>query len=141
MNILPAGVYFVGDPCYVFSNEIRNKDRWSDLLDVADYFDSGDVVEFEGHKLFAAPTMWGDGVYSDQMWNKYSVDAGLIGAVPQALWDISEEEQKDLHRLGKVVKFEHDFCCFVRGASVICIGEYEIDTDPEENDDYFEDEE
>lgn len=148
MYTLPAGKYFVGDPCYVFSNERNNKDRWSELLNISDFFEKP-YVEFEGHKLFATPTAWGDGGYYDQFGNEYSVDAGLIGAVPFALWDISEDEQKELNRLGKVVEFNSEFgCCAYDNNSgfnknrnrFIVVGNYEIDTDPEPEDDYFDEE-
>lgn len=88
MTHLPPGKYYIGDPCYVFGD-----DTWQRLLDAAEEgrADSalhvGDVVEFEGHKVWSHSTMNGDGEYEDQNGVKYCVDSGTIGVVPIELID------------------------------------------------------
>lgn len=94
---LPAGKYFVGDPCYVFN------DGWSRLLHEADFFEDDAIVTFNGHNLFATHTAYGDGLYSDQNGHMYPVDSGLIGAVPSALW---ERDAGD--KAGMIVVFDSD---------------------------------
>lgn len=85
--ILPAGTYWVGDPCYCVPD-----DHWDDLLNVSDFFGCGGfgtrntlpkgVYNFRGVPILAFNTAYGDGVYEDDEGRKYPVDAGLIGAVP-----------------------------------------------------------
>lgn len=86
---LPAGTYWIGDPCYSVP-----KDDWDDLLNVSDYFGCGGfgtrntppkgVYTFRGMPIAGFNTAYGDGVYEDEQGNRYPVAAGLIGAVPVA---------------------------------------------------------
>lgn len=73
---LPPGKYYVGDPCYVFS------ESWQRLLDSVDYFVKGEIVEFDGYKLYAANVPSGNGLYQDQNDNEFASDSALIGAIP-----------------------------------------------------------
>jgi len=75
---IPAGRYYLGDPCYV----IRDDD-WIPLLENCDYF-RNPVGEVGGYQILAFGTKHGDGVYFDKGGRKYGVDAGLIGLVPVA---------------------------------------------------------
>ena len=75
---IPAGRYYLGDPCYV----IRDKD-WMPLLENCDYF-RNPVGKVGGHEILAFGTKHGDGSFVDQHKNEYGVDAGLIGLVPVA---------------------------------------------------------
>lgn len=76
-HTLPAGTYFIGDPCYAIAD-----DRWSDFCDAVE---TNDVTEFDGYKMFASSTAYGDGLYLGSDGADYPVDAGLLGCVPLAL--------------------------------------------------------
>jgi len=74
---MPAGSYYLGDPCYV----VPDKD-WSKFCDI--FFENLDEpFKFSKGKTFLAfGTAYGDGVYTDNEGRKYPVDAGIIGLVP-----------------------------------------------------------
>lgn len=79
METLPAGDYYMGDPCYVIAEEL-----WDKFCDAYQAVDDG-VFEFEGHKVFVCSTQYGDGSYYDNLGKEYGVDAGIIGLIPVAL--------------------------------------------------------
>lgn len=105
---VPAGAYYLGDPCYVFHNDERGSEQWSALLDDSDYFGAGgtpeggplgfvevpvDPAHPEDSALTRLPvvafrTAYGDGGYEDREGHSYSVDAGMIGLVP-AWWAVA----------------------------------------------------
>ena len=69
-------VYYVGDLCYVMTNE------WDEICDLS-VFDNS-KVEFtleDGRKYIQLSTAFGDGTYNDLDGNPYSDDSGTIGAV------------------------------------------------------------
>ena len=69
-------VYYVGDLCYVMTNE------WEEICDLA-VFDNTEV-DFtleDGREYIQLSTAFGDGQYNDLDGNPYSVDSGTIGAV------------------------------------------------------------
>ena len=151
---LPAGEYYIGDPCYVFDEE------WSDFCDLL--FEN-DVFEWKGQKVFVHQTAWGDGTYplmenESIMVSNLGVDAGVIGALP-----VSLVERKIDERLSKVVTFEEPFvpyyedgAFYFRGAttnkilySILTsdeevdedetdIGYYDVDEDEEDSEPYFD---
>ena len=85
MIIVPAGKYYVGDPCYAFN------EGWIPLLESCDYFDRPAAA----NGVVAFSTAYGDGVYHDGDGRRYMVDAGLIGIVPV---DVAEcEEVTGMH--------------------------------------------
>src|SRR5574343_1456005 len=78
-ELLPAGTYYIGDPCYVLHNE------WGEICDVicSREFKERDwvLVLADGRKVAMAHTEYGDGEYWDREGNAYGVDAGLLGAI------------------------------------------------------------
>lgn len=74
---LPAGKYYIGDPCYVFADK-----TWDRILESDTELRTGEIVEFEGHQLWAHATFHGDGTYKDQNENEFGVDGSMLGAVP-----------------------------------------------------------
>ncbi len=74
---MTKGTYWVGDLCYVLG------DVWDEFCDLTlnDGNRSGEYTLSDGRRFAYSSTSWGDGVYLDQMGNKYPVDAGLIGCV------------------------------------------------------------
>lgn len=128
-EILPAGVYFVGDPCYVFDND------WHGLLHATDTLSDG-CHEYKGHKLYSHGTAYGDGCYDDQLGNCYGVDSGCLGVVPKELW-----ENLPPQHLGLIVTFEKPFVCSYEEVNgVVVLGHIRIETDPpvEEDDDSYD---
>lgn len=153
--MLPAGKYFIGDPCYV----IRDED-WSDILDETRFFglyatekammeddysakdEQNGIFKYKGHKLAASSTAYGDGEYHSNVGTKFSVDAGLLAAVPMALVDMTAYGDT-LEKLGAFVEMEEDFDVDYNDG-VITFGHIEIytgDEDPESENDWWESEE
>ena len=85
--VLPAGRYYLGDPCYVFDNH----NSWMILLESSNYLE--DFVELNmRHGLrgegwvAASNTQWGDGEYAATFHGaRLGVDAGLIGVVHESV--------------------------------------------------------
>ena len=111
---VPAGTYWLGDPCYVFDDE-----QWDDLID--NNFDSPIHILFDKdpdnftlnqHQILMFRTSHGDGVYVDAGVGEYPVDSGTIGLVPIALVPNHEDFEK-VQKLGGVVTFDKDVNCGV----------------------------
>ena len=75
-----AGKYFIGDPCYLVSD----RELWREILVETDCFEgsSDGVFDFRGFKLAVSGTAYGDGCYPSSFGRKFSVDAGMLGAIP-----------------------------------------------------------
>lgn len=101
---VPAGRYFLGDPCYTVPSTL-----WGKLLESCDYFDQP-IGKVNGHKVLAFRTAHGDGLYTDQNDHQYPVDAGLIGLVPEALVDTEKLSNYRLN-VGKWVDVPHYMVC------------------------------
>jgi hypothetical protein len=124
---VPAGRYFLGDPCYAVPDEY-----WEPLLDSCDFFDGSPVGQANGSQVLAFGTAWGDGTYNDQHGNSYPVDAGLIGLTPIALAQ-QRDDFEELEGLGRFVDFEGPTTC-TKEAGVLTFGKYAIDTDESDTD-------
>lgn len=138
-KIFKAGKYYIGDPCYVISD-----DNWSAFCDklfsLSQLNDSaGGNFDFFGSSVFAASTMWGDGEYEDQDGNSYGVDAGLLGCVPFELSKLSEEMAS---HLGRVITFDQPFTVERNASGTFYFGHIVIHTDSndEEEDTAWDDE-
>lgn len=139
---MPAGTYYVGDLCYVMTNE--EWDEFCSLTTKGNQCIDGEFNMPDGRRFATYGTAWGDGLYRDQHGNKYSVDAGLIGCI--RIEDIRAEKYLDIEELGAIHKFQTDFVTSGgRGNrdwnGVIRIGRINIETDPDgddydDNDDY-----
>lgn len=137
---LPAGTYWVGDPCYAFEDHAV----WMALLESADYTGPHRILEAEvevdgfgkvaergynepvRREVFAASgTAFGDGQYDGSDGNLYPVDAGLLGivrarkgeATPRGMVEVTFEEPV-------TVSYE-DGTVVIEGGKVI-----RIETDP-----------
>lgn len=78
--VVPAGSYFLGDPCYCL------EDGWSPLLDSIGY-ENGSLAKPvgtlpSGANVLIFHTAYGDGVYEGSDGFEYGVDSGCIGLVP-----------------------------------------------------------
>jgi hypothetical protein len=130
---LPAGTYYIGDPCYVFRDG-----NWSKVCDNLGKSDG--IFDCLSMLFFMAGTEYGDGCYYDQDGHMFDVDAGVLGAVPVEL-----VEDKDGLRLGLVkdfpsgLKIEYDGHRFDFGGIIIETDDSYYDEDDEE--DWDDDEE
>ena len=83
--------FFVGDICYVLSDNVYSK-NWGETNKYKD----GSFVA-NGYEYVVAGTKHGDGCYADQWGNGYPVDAGVIGCVSAELCEkIKFGENTDL---------------------------------------------
>jgi hypothetical protein len=100
---IPAGTYFVGDPCYSFDK------KWDGILEQTDFFEKPVALDESG-KPFAVAfnTAYGDGTYLDRHGRSYLVDAGLLGLVRCGAEDRSPE-YADV----KAVTFDGEVSCYV----------------------------
>lgn len=136
--MMPAGRYYVGDLCYVMTDE-----EWSEFCDITikgnECLD-GEFQFKDGRRFASYGTMYGDGGYRDQYGNNYSVDAGLIGCIK--VEDIRANKYDDIASLGVITDISVDFVTGGgRGTKdwtgTIQFGAIAIETgDSEEEDDY-----
>lgn len=153
LNVLPAGKYFVGDPCYVISDS-----KWGALLDQTGFLGLYATPEsmrqnmdrydgnkcgmwlFEGVAIGASSTKHGDGGYFDQYGNCYSVDSGTLGVVPFEYIQATEKLNLSLlDGILRVVDFPTSFTVEYSDG-IVFIGDIEINTDPK-CDDYDDEDE
>jgi hypothetical protein len=130
------GKYFIGDPCYVMDDALY--DKWGKETE---WEGSGEFT-VDGHKFACDHTAYGDGGYPGSDGNEYSVDAGIIGIVPEAMWKKNTEELS--LDLGTVVDVKNKVTFSAKDGFF----EYNIDgkqltiaTGEEEDEGYDEDEE
>ena len=142
--VLPAGRYFLGDPCYTAG---KDDDSWQKWVDVAD-LSSGGFSEpiaggsYNGYPIIASSTAYGDGTYFGNDGEEYSVDAGLIGVVPEAVIDGMGLSQEELGPYGSWVEVQHPTTLeYDSETGTITFGPVAIQTGDEDVDEEEEDEE
>jgi hypothetical protein len=99
---LPAGTYFIGDPCYLI------KKQWGEVCDKMDNQRAA-LITINNQKLFIAETRFGDGEYIDDFGENYSVDSGTIAVTPLELND--KATLANLKIYGCVKEFPKEFEC------------------------------
>jgi len=123
-----AGKYYVGDLCYVISDE-----NWIPLLERTNYLTDGEF-EYNGMRAYADGTANGDGTFYDNYNREYGVDAGLIGIMPVEAIDNESNG-------GNIIEFENDFEVWSE-EGLFRFGNITIDTGYDEDDeDYYDDDE
>lgn len=130
---MPAGEYYIGDLCYVMTDEEWNE-FCSITIDGMKCID-GEFSLKDGRRFATYGTAYGDGVYHDQYGHSYAVDAGLIGCILTK--DIKAEKYENLLDLGAVMTFDSSFVTSGgRGEKdwegVIQFGHVMIETSPSE---------
>lgn len=130
---MPAGLYYVGDLCYVMHDE------WDEVCSIL-FGDSEDNIipegEFrlkDGRRFALYSTAHGDGTYKDNEGNRYMVDAGSIGCI--RIEDIRQTPENFING-GVALTFLQPFHTGSDGSN-LTFGHITIDTDPEP--DYEED--
>lgn len=128
---LRKGTYYVGDPCYIFS------ESWSEVLNATNYFNDDNIVKIFGKECIAGGTAYGDGSYFDNFGRKYWVDAGLIGALPISL--INKDKNVTLKKVKAsegmhIIEFTEDFEVSISNG-VFNFGNIIINTTDDDSDD------
>ena len=134
---MPAGEYYIGDLCYVMTD-----DEWEQFCNITiDGFKciDGEFTMPDGRRFATYGTAWGDGLYTDQYGNQYGVDAGLIGCI--LVSDIKAKKYDNLTYLGFIKKIDYEFTTSGgRGNKdwdgVIHIGPIKIETNLDYGDGY-----
>jgi len=129
--MMPAGKYYIGDLCYVMTD-----DEWREICAIIIKGNQCLDGEFElpdGRRFAIYSTAYGDGEYYDQYGHTYSVDAGSIGCV--RLDDIKYVDNFDQFLdLGAILEFAEPFVTGKQGGQLE-FGHVVIDTDPEYDED------
>jgi hypothetical protein len=135
--ILPAGTYWIGDPCYPFPNDGPKSDEWSNALDATNFFEKPHC-NLGPIQVLANDTSHGDGTYTGSDGNGYAVDAGLLGIMPESTVDYLGNDKEWLTKCGKFKTFDAPFKvvfydgCFQFGDLII----HTCDEDDMEDDEY-----
>ena len=146
--LLPPGLYYVGDPCYVSMSEADRDLEHSALFD-GEYRTDPDAwsrtftVDGSFGRFGGACTKYGDGVYGYVLGpgarrvagtDHLSVDSGVIGAVPvtDSNW---EGVIAELH-LGCIVRFAEPFAVqYDKDTGIIMLGPVLVYTGDDNEDD------
>jgi hypothetical protein len=116
---LPAGKYYLGDPCYVIDDTL-----WDEFLGLFwEQKPRGGIFTFCGYECCAFYTRYGDGQYELEPYGGWlPVDAGMIGAIPIDLCTRSSG-----HQNGERVVFDVPVECEERDGR-LCFGEFYVET-------------
>jgi hypothetical protein len=142
--IVPAGRYWLADPCYSISND----EVWMELLTSSNFFMDSPVGTSKGYEVLAFGTAYGDGVYPDNRGREYAVDAGLIGLVPMELREseygvVDAPDTYMAGMFGQELVFTTDTKCWTDGEGGLYFGDIVIstgDSTADEDEDEDEDE-
>lgn len=104
--VLPAGRYFLGDPCYTAGRDDAAWQQWVDVGYMRSEASDSHIIggTYNGHPVVASNTAYGDGEYYGSNGVSYSVDAGLIGVVPESVIRGMRLSQADLEGSGAWVE-------------------------------------
>lgn len=126
---IPAGMYYVGDPCYVF----EDGDDWDVILDASSDFTTP-MIKHMGHAVGAFDTAYGDGCYTgaapDEREFEFPVDSGLVGFVAIGLLKpafVAELQTGD-EKCGMLVNFAEPWTASSWDDGIVRIGHIFIDT-------------
>ena len=126
---VPAGEYYLSDPCYI----IRDSKDW---LDVCHQLSNQDGVKYaimktysvtvKGHTCVMMNTYHGDGEYRSNYGHRLPVDSGMIGLIPV---EFAEDKDKEFAK----VKFDTPIQPFSSDGTMY-FGKITIQTNWEEDD-------
>ncbi len=140
---LPAGKYWIGDPCYPFPNEGKHSDQWDIILEATSFFDGCNHIKVGEIELWATHTQYGDGLYESDGDYQYPVDSGMLGIIPQSTIDflnpstylyddVAIDVHKFLENCGTFIEFEKQFLVTFKNG-VFRFGYITIDTNEDGN--------
>ncbi len=119
--IVPAGTYYIGDPCYPLGDSPLYEDVWADAV-----YATPAVYRSAKGILFIDSTAYGDGAYKGSDGHEYGVDAGVLSIISKELiqeWLTSQgssAQVEDTIASGKLHTFLHPVRC------IFGDGEFEI---------------
>lgn len=125
--MMQAGVYYVGDLCYVMH------EQWDEVCSLLfsgrdDHnCNQGEFMLKDGTRFAMYNTAYGDGTYADQEGHSYGVDSGSIGCILAE--DIDFDHTDNFVGNGHDVIFKDHFYTSYRNGKIL-IGHLAIDTDP-----------
>jgi hypothetical protein len=119
---LPPGKYYIGDPLYVLD------ESWATITELTEHFENKEPLEFQGYTLWGHSTAFGEGTYTDQNSSEYSVESGVLAAIPIDLIEVPDgESEGTIIECNNGLKIEH-----VNGTfwfDNICIKTRDVDED------------
>ena len=117
--IVPAGRYYLCDPCY----EVRDE-HWMPWLEAANYTKERDLYALtpDGYPVLGFATAYGDGCWTGSDGRRYGADSGLIGLVPVAY------NPGGQWAFIKIVTFTEDTVCRATKAGTLHFGDITIET-------------
>ena len=132
--VVPAGRYFLGDPCYAVPDAF-----WEHFGASNDWWQKGPIAEYNGMKVLGFGTAFGDGEYLGTNGHHYPVDSGMIGLVPEklALMALGKLGKESVDHLGSWIEFQMNTLCSVDDG-VMTFGSVTINT-KEQDEDYYDD--
>lgn len=125
--VLPAGNYWIGDPCYPFPNDGPKSDEWDKVLAATDFFQNPHC-DLDEIQVWAGNTVYGDGTYAGSDGNIYPVDSGLIGIMPESTVDYLGNDKAWLANCGTFGTFAKPFDVVFDGV-LLQFGDVTINTE------------
>lgn len=138
MEDFEAGQYYVGDLCYVTTDE-----EWGEIVSLLFGHPSKHVFTLKnGKKIGILNTMHGDGMYEDQSGLSYPVDSGTLGCMKYQ--DITKKHNAGTSDEGSQIDgqniaFDYPFGIESHGGT-LCFGHIEISTGHDDGGDADDDE-
>ena len=131
---MPAGVYYIGDPCYA----ITGRDQWAAFCEAvlqAEEEGNNVLARYGDFYCFAHGTAHGDGEYplkgEGRTLGRLSVDSGMLACMPALLAERYGKPGEDM------VRHEFDYEFSVRcAAGKFRFGHLRVDTRDEPESDY-----
>lgn len=127
---MPAGLYYIGDLCYVMDYTEDNYDEWDEFCAMTTEGNNclnGHFTMKDGRTFVSFSTRYGDGEYPCSHSSNLRVDAGLIGCISlnnlKTVRTIGE-----LNTLGTVQDFKEPFECTCDEQGVMQFGHITVDT-------------
>lgn len=131
--------FYIGDPCYVLSDEI-----YYGIWDEQYNFEDGKIIVKNDLAFLVHGTAYGDGEYFDEIGTSYGVDSGTLAVIPFEL--IKKPEimlSEGDYEYGRFVAGTNATLEYVDGVFTFKVNgkEIVIDTDPAYDDYEYENEE
>ena len=118
---LPPGQYYIGDPCLVIPDG-----EWLSFLKSIDQRKG--ESHYQGWQSAVFGTRYGDGGYLDESGRRYSVESGMIAAVPRDL--ASNGPQSGWEQFVHLIDSEEPLDCSADDQGRLKFGDITICTGP-----------
>ena len=118
---LPAGVYYVGDPCFIMKEEM-----YEVIACQTDYMDG--LYSHDKYRILLGRTQRENGTYTGSDAFDYSVDSGMIGIISISLADGDVGDLAKMHKFltDAYIKIEGGVFTITCGNSVVVIDTAEV---------------